>query len=285
MNPTKYNKDKNLFGHPNVVAQVGTEPLDPDYNYQTNAYMYEVLQPLLAKPWKFHPLGTRTVNPTLKIRVCYSFAIFEGAEKLGKVELVYSSGGGYKICVDNDRVRKQRSTERPYRTEDVKKATLMIRKNFYPMLDAERVDKYLSEVGKQLASANWDATREMEKAKGKFFALSQEFVIANMDLYIQQYPHKLATRDLVDKAKLDHTTIKEVCDLYETKKTIFVIRQDSHYIVKVNDTIYTMVDDAMPEDLRRKLGILKLVEDGQCVEGMGFRSNENVFLVTPETTE
>jgi hypothetical protein len=46
-----------------------------------------------------------------------------------------------------------------------------------------------------------------------------------------------------------------------------------------------MVDDAMPEDLRRKLGILKLVEDGQCVEGMGFRSNENVFLVTPETTE
>ena len=153
------------------------------------------------------------------------------------------------------------------------------------MLDAERVDKYLSEVGKQLASANWDATREMEKAKGKFFALSQEFVIANMNLYIQQYPHKLATRDLIDKTKLDHTTIKEVCDLYETKKTIFVIRQDSHYIVKVNDTIYTMVDDAMPEDLRRKLGILKLVEDGQCVEGMGFRSNENVFLVTPETTE
>ena len=37
--------------------------------------------------------------------------------------------------------------------------------------------------------------------------------------------------------------------------------------------------DELPNIVRHKLGILKLVKDGQAVSDVGFRAAENIFLI------
>ena len=37
--------------------------------------------------------------------------------------------------------------------------------------------------------------------------------------------------------------------------------------------------DELPNNVRHKLGVLKLVKDGQAVSDIGFRANETTFIV------
>jgi len=283
-----YNVNHNLLSLPNVQLAIDKKPLNmKDYSYQTNLAIYEVLFPLKDKPWTFVPQHTRGLSKTedgKDVRIITDFFIYEGNECLGSVGVTYV-GRSYKIYVENDRVSAGRKSGRSYRTEDVKKATMMIRKNFYRMPDAEKVEKLGTAAVNSLMTANWNVVGELQKAKKKFFDKAEDFILANMDLYVGQFPSALTARNIVDKHNLDHSTFKFVCDLHESRKTIFIIKEDTHYIVKVGDTISTSTDEDLSEDIRRKLGMLKLVDEGQCIEGMGFRASDTTFIITPEVAQ
>jgi hypothetical protein len=293
ISPTKYDVSRNLIGLPGVIKVYDNKPLNPEISYQTNSVIFEALQPLLDRGWKFFPRDTKTTMDRIEgkpVHVVNSWTIYDADEKLGSVGLLsmysrVSAMREYRIYVENERISDARRTGRVYRTSDPKKATLMIRKNFYRKPDAEKVEAQWKDISNQLNSANWDTVAELQRAKKKFFNKAEDFVLSNMDLYVQQHPSAIAAREEVDKTMLDHKTVSGICKLYEAKKIILVLRDGARYIVKVDGRMYTITDDDMTEDMRRKLGLLKLVEDGQCIEGIGFKGGENSFLITPEVAE
>jgi hypothetical protein len=59
-----------------------------------------------------------------------------------------------------------------------------------------------------------------------------------------------------------------------------VCQQGDHYITVegVNGYIRKSSDE-LPNNVRHKLGILKLVKDGQAVSDIGFRATENIFII------
>ena len=291
INQYDYDVNCNLVGLPNVSLIQDKKPLDTTkISLQTNLYIYKVLHPLIGKPWTFLPQHTRGGRNETKIdgkevRVITDFFIYEGSEYLGSVGISYVPSG-YKVVVDNHRISDNRKTGRAFRTENLGRATLTIRKNFYRMPDAERVEKVMTAVGTQLQSAHWDTQRELTNRERSVFDKAKDFAASNMEQYIRQYPERGTHHiELFEKAKLDHETTGHISKMQDDNKLILVLRESGHYIVKVGDTINSMTDDALSEDLRAKLGMLKLVESGQCIDGMGFRGDENTFLITPEVTQ
>jgi len=288
INQQDYDVNRNLVGLANVVLTYDKKPLDTTkFSYQTNLYIYKVLHPLMGKPWTFlpqHMRGGRSDKIDDKeVRVITDFYIYEGSEYLGSVGITYV-GSGYKVAVDNHRINASRKSGRSFRTENLERATLTIRKNFYRMPDAERVEKVMTAVGNQLSSAHWDTQRELTGKERAVYEKAKDFAISNMAQYIHQYPDRGVYVEGFEKAKLDHDTTGHIIKMQEKGELILVVRESEHYIVKVGGTITSMTDDALSIDLRAKLGMLKLVENGQCIEGMGFRGDESTFLITPEVT-
>jgi hypothetical protein len=285
INQQDYDVNRNLVGLPNVVLIQDKNPLDTTkFSYQTNLYIYKVLHPLMGKPWTFMPQHTRgkmDVVDGKNVRIITDFFIYEGSEYLGSVGISYV-GSGYKIAVDNHRIADSRKSGRAFRTENLERATLTIRKNFYRMPDAERVEKVMTGVGNQLQAAHWDTQRELAGKERAVYERARDFAASNMAQYIHQYPDRGMYVESFEKAKLDHDTTVHIIKMQEKDELILVVRESEHYIVKVGGTISSMTDDALSMDLRAKLGMLKLVENGQCIEGMGFRGDENTFLITPE---
>jgi len=288
INQQDYDVNLNLVGLPNVLLVQDKNPLDTTkFSYQTNLHIYKVLQPLMGKPWTFTPQHTRgkmDVVDGKNVRIITDFFIYEGNEYLGSVGITYVASG-YKIAVDNHRITEGRKSGRAFRTENIERATLTIRKHFYRMPDAERVEKVMTNVGNQLNAAHWDTQREVSGKERAVFDKAREFAISNMKQYIHQYPDRGVYVEAFEKAKLDHDTTGHITKMQDKNELILVIRESDHYIVKIGGTITSMTDDALSIDLRAKLGMLKLVENGQCIEGMGFRGDENTFLITPEVID
>jgi hypothetical protein len=70
------------------------------------------------------------------------------------------------------------------------------------------------------------------------------------------------------------------------QKCLTVLIEDDKYIVRrAHSPIHAMTSDQLSESMRRAIGMLKLVEDGQFVRDMGFRARQNLYLIVDTLTE
>jgi hypothetical protein len=82
-----------------------------------------------------------------------------------------------------------------------------------------------------------------------------------------------------DRIGEEMLTIDKVKSQFEAGKTALVIKDDGKYLVKMGDAIQLFNDNTLPEDMRGKLGMLKLVEAEAFVSNVGCRINDEVFVV------
>jgi hypothetical protein len=68
-----------------------------------------------------------------------------------------------------------------------------------------------------------------------------------------------------------------------TKNNAYVVFIDgiNYSLQKGEDPIEVKESDELPDFMRRAIGLLKLVENNQVVNGVGLRVNESTFLVLP----
>jgi hypothetical protein len=55
----------------------------------------------------------------------------------------------------------------------------------------------------------------------------------------------------------------------------------NYSVQKGKDPLEIKTSEELPDFMRRAVGLLKLVEDNQVIEGVGVRANETTFLVMP----
>jgi hypothetical protein len=82
-----------------------------------------------------------------------------------------------------------------------------------------------------------------------------------------------------DKETLDAETIEEVRSKYGSGNAALVVLDQGKYIVKTGDNVQLFDDNDLPEQIRGRLGLLKLVEYKQMVTNAGCRVSSEVFVV------
>ena len=270
------NPQLNLVGCSNVVI-----PSELHANVQTAEALYHTLFDLTnSRPqWKFqaHDHTSNTSYTTLR-----GFTILEDGEELGTVRLAYK-GSGYKICVDNDRINAKRQYGRGYWTEDTDKAALAIRKNFFKRDKTERLSKALEAAGGVIASEYTTKHYERYGAKNSLFSDHQEFIEAHMQEYLAEHPKMQSYYDTFVQATAQFEVIDSVKDAFDNAKATLVVLDGTHYMLKEAATpVAVMTDSELSFDVRRKLGLLKLVEDRQMISGVGCRVDATTFVLLPD---
>ena len=87
------------------------------------------------------------------------------------------------------------------------------------------------------------------------------------------------------KLQLEIKTIEDIANKFDTHQTCLLIRHENSWIMRIADDVKVCNDSSLPNDVRMKLGMLKLVDDDQFIENVGCRVNSYTFVVTLEQGE
>lgn len=272
INHTNCDPNKNLLDFPNVVVPGVTHNSEaPQRN--TNITLYEALLPIV----KAHPEWKFTGHDSRSGVIC-AFSISKDTEEIGVVNIEWK-GANYKIRITNHRIESLVSRGNSKYTTDPKVAEKLIRKYFYPKLLDERVTNAVTECQRTISSEHWSKDRELQKCESKVFSHAADFVRANLSAYVDAHPSVAPHIPKLKEAMLDMQTVKSVQDAFNNGKYVLVVLDQAEYIVRQGDVAKVYNNDTLPENLRAKIGILKLVNDGQMVSGVGCKTNATTLIL------
>lgn len=199
-------------------------------------------------------------------------------EKLGYLESDYFRGN-YGVAIYNHRVNNN-----SMRTSNDKRALSAIKKYFVKRNVNERLDKAETDAHDAITSAVNRSNHDTQAVKYKLETACFNFVIAHAREAFEQFskvhaPNNLTMLETYDKRKLDADTIEEVRSKYDTNNAALVVLDQGKYIVKTGDNVQLFDDNDLPEQIRGRLGLLKLVEYKQMVTNAGCRVSSEVFVV------
>lgn len=203
-----------------------------------------------------------------------------GGEDLGIIEGDYFRGN-HGVGIYNHRMSTHNSR---MRTSDVKRAIGAVKKHFIKRNSNERLVNAQSDAKQAIESAVSRSAHAIQSVKYKLETASFVFVMAQAREAFEQFSKGHASANLTmleryDKETLDADTIEEVRSKYGSGNAALVVLDQGKYIVKTGDNVQLFDDNDLPEQIRGRLGLLKLVEYKQMVTNAGCRVSSEVFVV------
>lgn len=234
--------------------------------------------------WDFIAVKTNSTDVT-------EFVV-EGSngERLGEIGFDWH-GRNYCVFVRNKRISDKLSRSDRYKTTDTDKAVLKVKKMFGAMSTNERIAVAASkaaEVTNQASNHKWAQIREVES---KIERVANQYVkeegYETFIAWLKGHPSQKAkdTLEGIDnkvRLGIEMLTIQKVRDHFNEGKAVLVIKDGGKYIVKVGDKVDLYDDNTLPQEMRGKLGMLKLVEAEQFVTDTGCRINDETFILILE---
>lgn len=298
---------------PNVVfctklqeKGVPKEAMQPTYDFDG---MRELLWELASKNplWDFeisrfsmYKLDGLTTDGTTHNLYVKEITVKENRETLGSFAVDYH-GNTRKIFITNERIAKERTRRNNGRmaTGDIKRAYREITKNFYLKNPRERtaeavqiISQKLGEIDRKISHSVFTAEHEFQSAASAFVKSHPEVLTSfqQPDASKDKALVALASWDTHSEAKSKVSEVEWVTNavwssLAEPGKhkapsnAAVVISQGSSYVLTYKGETCTIPSEDLPEELRAPLGMLKLSDAMQVVEGIGFRVDNRIFLV------
>lgn len=255
------------------------------------AGLIPILDPVISRLATLNPLWTFVI-----IGTAYSggvkasnFKVTLDNEALGHIGISYMGAKGNVICISNDRIGKTKTRSNSYRTSDANKAVLMAKKMFGRMSTTERIKKAIDAARDVVTQGSYNKERErrdftntfhtelIKWAKDKGQPLFMEYLNTLMPVpQAKTVTHALEKLAIVN---IEMKTIERVQEEFGNDKTALVVKDAGKYLVKIGDTVELYDDNTLPVDMRMKIGMLKLIEDGQYLTDMGCRVTSEIFVL------
>jgi hypothetical protein len=252
----------------------------------------EVIWELASKNplWQFHATyGTRMYERT---QLAYTtFKVKLNNKELGVISRAHTNRGLAAISVSCKRIAAKMERTESYRTTDPKKAIAKIRKEFAPKTTKELIEEALEKATNASRSVHIDTYGEFRKLNGMVQKEILEFFIdgPGAEIYTSYLrPDRegdakiLVAMATMGELKSELMTIERVKDKIGAAGTALVVLDEGKYLVKILSDLQLYDDTTLPQDLRGKLGLLKLVQPNQFVSNAGFRVSEEVFVIDLE---
>ena len=268
----------NLLAYPNVSVHSSVK-VPHNSKPQTNLAIYKALKPIVAAhpDWRF--VGSNnSSSSSVSTPVLCKFTAYKDDENLGYVSVEYK-GRNVKLAISNHRISNEVKRGDSKHTEDPAVAEKLMRKFFYPKLVDERISAATTEVSHLVMSETWAKNRELSKTEELLFNHAADFVKCRMDEYVAAYPAVGKHLPSWKEAHLNMQTVESVKKAIDQNKYVLVILDGSEYIVRSGDEAKVYNNDTLPEELRAKIGMLKLVEPGQMISGVGCKSGATTLLI------
>jgi len=235
-----------------------------------------------AKPlWKFvvtdiYCVGDKEYKAT-------AFELFEDGQYLGKVFKTYARND-YRIGVENHRISETRTRRSAYSTSDPDKAVTTVKKMFHKMNLAERSKKQESDAKSMMTDVMWDKKREAQSVEHGISTYARQWALNEGYEYFFKYISESARHMLIEIDKKEEMfgemmIMDDVTKAYDTGRAALVIVDGSNYIIKRGEHVGVVNASDMTDDMKAKIGMLKLVNDRQFVSSVGAKVSPESYIV------
>lgn len=295
-----------VFGPKLQEKGVPKEAMQPTYDFDG---MRELLWELASKNplWDFeisrfslYQLEGLTTDATTHNLFIREITVKENRETLGSFTVDYH-GQTRKIFITNERIAKDRTSRNQGRmaTGDVKRAYREIVKNFYSKNPKERATEAASLIARKLGDIERKTSHSVYQFEHEFQGAISSFVKRNPQV-LTTFPYPDLDRDKAISSLESLNAVSEAKDKIATVQMTManmwssladpskhkapdtaavVISQGSTYVLTYKGQTCTIPSEDLPEELRGPLGMLKLSDAMQLIDGIGFRIDDKIFLV------
>lgn len=199
--------------------------------------------------------------------------------------------------VHNHRVSAARERANCFSTADVKAAIREVKKSFYEKTVDELLKEAYNEARTAISNAQHGPWAKVRNAKRDFEGRDYELVDYVIDHHKEHFSVWLdskrgwasgKTLEMMNSMAENRTildTVEEVERAFQSNKTALIIKNQGGYILRIDSEVKLCDDSTLPENIRAKLGMLKLVEESQVVSNVGCRVNKETFVVVLDATE
>ena len=218
------------------------------------------------------------------------FNVLEHGEELGKISRERKASHEV-IYVSNERIAKTKERSRGYSTADADKAVLKAKKMFFKLKPSERIEKALGDAGSVISHQKRLKEREKYHSEGVVKNAAVEYIMGTgFPLFLEHIKTCAESeRNKIENAIRERErltdemmTIEKAKSAFEVDKTALVIKDGGKYLVKIGDKIDLFDDNTLPDWMRGKLGMLKLVQAEQFISDTGCRVNDETFVLMIE---
>jgi len=244
----------------------------------------KVIEKLIrAKPlWKFVITETQSSLIEDEYRAT-NFEVFEDGQCLGKIYKTYNRGD-YRIAVENHRIAETRTRRAAYSTSNPDKAVTAVKKMFYKMNLSEVTKKQAETAERMVRDVTWDKQRTVQNLEGEIGTHAKKWALGDGYSAFLQYVNERDRRILeaIDKKEAafsEMLTVDDISRAYENGKASLVIVDGNNFIIKRGENVGLISANDLSDDMKAKIGMLKLVQDRQFVSSVGARVSMESYIV------
>ena len=210
--------------------------------------------------------------------------VYERDEGLGSVMFDFNDN----LSIKSRRITAAYPSRKKTTTKDPRKAYRIVLKYFAPLSLTERLNTATKDVRSAMYSLNASKNSDIQNAKSTLFRYMENYVEAHWGEVCSAATNAAAgNKAIVDIIQSYPKKNQESRDMQGITKAldsgagfIVVIRGDTYYMCNrdgVNLCDYT--NETLPDEYKRSIGLLKLVEDKQYIPDVGYRYATGVFFV------
>ena len=268
-----------------------------DFDFVVEKPLNEIMWKVITEnpTWEFRvpeyygQIKSATADEKARITVT-KFVVCKDGEVVGAIDRDYRyDQGGYVFSITSNTIRSERERVGAYRTKDAKKALAAIKKTFNPKSMTERMNDALGEAARAISRQAGRKRGDYANNMHKLMPLMKNFVLDVKADEFKQYAMGNGQLTLLSQLRatgLEMLTVEDIETKFKSgKDTSLVLLSNGKYVVKTGDEVQLYDDNTLPVDMRGKLGMLKLVEPEQMIEGVGCRATAEVFVLLSAARE
>ena len=243
-------------------------------------FMQDVIKEVARK----HP---DWILSSLAVEEARKFTVFHKSDTsnpLGHINEDYKYVRGERqrfYLLENWRINEMRQRGSGIQTTKPKEALKAVEKYFYPLTNQEYTDKAFREAHHLVQRETSDTRHTLDRSIRALHQPMMTFAHKHWDEFISMLSGDERTEAL---SLLQHQQLaneaKALYQAIDSKKCLTVYLTNGKYTVQQGEVLQDYESDTLPEHIRTKVGLLKLVENKQVVAEVGVRV-DNLYVVRP----
>jgi hypothetical protein len=273
-------KDVAILEMPNIVVRIEIDTKLPDANFGATEDMTPYLIALATKKpnWRF--IGVqgwhRDTIEGNRIYEAYKFNVWEGKSKLGKIYTDRGRARKTTYYAENNRITQKRDRGSAMFTTSITKAVKNVCKEFYPATTTEIMASARSKSQGVMQDIYGDKVRGVDNRMQRILKGLESYVIDNWEtmsvIAAKKCPKDVSELPLALEEKYIAVDVKAA---FDSSGGTLVSLNGSEYITAHG----TYTTDTLPVHIKQGVGMLKLIEAGQCIRDVGFKVDADTFFV------
>jgi hypothetical protein len=180
------------------------------------------------------------------------------------------------------RLAMERDRGQSMLTKDLKQAMKAVKQYFTPPPIADRLDELSEQASNFARNIHSRSLNRLAPTRAVMYPVIQRYIRSNWDSFVATLEPaiKQDMEELVLAEEEEHLLFM-LSTAINSRKVLTVLIEGDKYMVSYAGVISSQSSDELPDEIRRRIGMLKLTDEHNVIDGIGIKINSGGFVVIP----